>query len=677
MQRLNNPFLYLTSSLILGIILDTYLQFPPWIGFALIGITLILYGWLMRRNTTRFLRTTGIIPAILILFTTIGITVHAIHQPTHDPKHFTHQLNRSPSESHLLQIELLEKLQPTKKFMRFIAAVHTLDNQFSRGKILLHVPRPTATAFQTGTFYALNSILTPIQGTKNPGQFNYAQQLARRGILAQTMTTPLQLKPEHQNVRSWRMTLGQLRQKLALLLRSDAFEPREQGVLNALVLGQRQDLDRTTREDYARAGVIHILAISGLHLGILYAIIQMLLFPLRRLRHGHTIQTLLCLFFIWSFAVFTGATPSVLRAATMFTFLAIGKWHHARSSIIRSLLVSAFVLLCFDPSLLFEVGFQLSYAALFGIVAFHPLTNKLFNTNLLPLRVLWDTARVSCAAQLAVWPLVLYYFHQFPGAFLLSNLILLPLIGFLLGFGVLILVLGLLFHPPIVLINILNALLTAMNDWIHWVGSLDVLFLSDIPFSKAQMTSAYLLLVTLVLWMHFKSKKYRNAAITGSITLLISSLWTNYRHLYSEQLIVFHDRYNTVIAHRSGHQLRVYPSKPIHPWSINNYIKPFMVEHAINNFSLEQPVFAFHFAKKNIARIDRSGDFLPNLLCPDIVILSEGPKVHPQRLLEHWQPKMIIAAAQNPEDDLQLWEKHCKDAGIDFYRVDLLGALEL
>ena len=218
--------------------------------------------------------------------------------------------------------------------------------------------------------------------------------------------------------------------------------PNEIEIVKALILGQKKDINKQLYSDYAAAGAIHILAVSGLHVGIIYFILITLLRPLKRLFKHELIISIIIVISLWGFAFLTGLSPSVIRAVTMFSFFAFAKAINRETNTINTLFLSYFTLLIINPLWLFHIGFQLSYLAVLSILWLLPLFNKVYCPKNYFARKIWDIFTVTLAAQTGIFPLSIYYFHQFPGLFFMTNLIILPFLGVLLGGGIILIILS-------------------------------------------------------------------------------------------------------------------------------------------------------------------------------------------------------------------------------------------
>ena len=256
-----------------------------------------------------------------------------------------------------------------------------------------------------------------------------------------------------------------LQQKSLDALEQYIHAERERAVDEALIIGFRDKMSFDVMQSYAAAGVIHVLAVSGLHVAILFAMLQWLLSFMRRKKHGRIFQAILIVIIIWIFTLVTGASGSVIRAATMFTASPLaGRCKSA--SMYNILAGSALLILLFNPSLIMDVGFQLSYVAVIGITSLYPYVNNwLYRENAL-IDKIWKITAVSIAATVATLPLTSFYFNQFPTYFLIANLIVIPLSGIILQTGLALIVFQ--FIPPLawLLGQLVFALTWIMNEFI-------------------------------------------------------------------------------------------------------------------------------------------------------------------------------------------------------------------
>ena len=319
-----------------------------------------------------------------------------------------------------------------------------------------------------------------INAPLNPHQFDYKFYLAKQGIHQQVFLEKEGFKSLGLDQFSFIGVAAKIRDKVQESLQKYYFKVDELAVINALLLGQRQEISKDLIEDYSKAGAIHILAVSGLHVGIILLILSSLLKPLERIKNGRVLKTILIVLLLWMFAFVAGLSASVVRAVAMFTFLAIGLSFKRKNVILFSLITSMFFLLLFKPMFLFDVGFQLSYLAVFGIIWIQPKLYKIYKPRFKLDDKIWQLFTVSVAAQLGVLPLSLYYFHQFPGLFLLSNLLIIPFLGAILIGGIIIIILALTDFLPQFLAEIYGYIISLMNNFVSWISKQEQFLFTDI-----------------------------------------------------------------------------------------------------------------------------------------------------------------------------------------------------
>lgn len=278
-------------------------------------------------------------------------------------------------------------------------------------------------------------------------------------------------------------------------------------VAKALLLGDKQLIDKDLLLSFAGAGALHVLAVSGLHVGIVMLILSFILSPIKSIKSGKLIFLILAISGVWFYAIITGMSPSVLRAAVMFSFILIGNELQRETSIYQSLMVSALILILVDPHIIFKVGFLLSYFAVIGIVYFYPkiyhllyFKHKIFNWA-------WSVMAVSIAAQIATFPLSIYCFQQFPNLFIVSNLIVIPLSFVLLVIGI-----GYLALSTVPVISdifqfLLNLCLDILNASVRWIENVPYSTIQGISIRWYDVLLLYFFLALIATSLEQKSKK--------------------------------------------------------------------------------------------------------------------------------------------------------------------------
>ena len=266
-----------------------------------------------------------------------------------------------------------------------------------------------------------------LKGPTNPNEFDFRRFLGFRNIYHQDFVKPGDvLKLRSATAKDFRFYSYKVRAWATAIIKERIPDERNNAIALALTLGVTDGIDNDLQYAYASSGAMHVLAVSGLHVGILYGIVILLLRPIKNLSWARWVNAIVTLVVLWSFAFVTGLSPSVLRAVTMFSFIALAKPFGRSTSIYNTLAGSAFILLLYDPYLIMSVGFQLSYLAVLGIISIHRPLYQLIEPSNRFLDWVWNISCVSIAAQLSTFSLGLLYFHQFPVYFLVSNLFVIP-----------------------------------------------------------------------------------------------------------------------------------------------------------------------------------------------------------------------------------------------------------
>ena len=310
------------------------------------------------------------------------------------------------------------------------------------------------------------------QNLGNPAEFDNERYLHIKGITGTAYLPVGGWSRDGCAPMSLRMRALALRERVVELYASLGFGENEKAVLSALTIGDKSELTSEVKDVYSSVGASHILALSGLHLGIFYMILSVLL-PMRRDRRFYSLlRELLVLSVVWAFALVAGLSPSLLRAALLFTLFSLGRCLGRDASSVNSLALAAIVMLLVSPRSLFDVGFQLSFAAVFSILLFHPPLRRLFPVSGKAGGYIVDTLLVSFVAQVGTLPVVWCCFGKFPLYFLLTNMVVVPAAFLVMMLAVLLWVVA-----PIAVVArgvawLLNVLLGALNSFVGFVDGL-------------------------------------------------------------------------------------------------------------------------------------------------------------------------------------------------------------
>lgn len=565
-------------------------------------------------------------------------------------------------------------LKPGRFHDKYEAEVVQIWNKKTSGNILLNIGIDTVkNQLKVDDQIYIAPQFLEVNRPLNPHQFDYKNYLERQGIHHQVFLKSNQFLKVKESI-SFLGFIARIRSKIQKSLYQQGFSNNTYAVINALLLGQRQDISKELIDDYARAGAIHILAVSGLHVGIVLLLLSFILKPLERLKKGRIIKLILIVVFLWFFALLAGMSASVVRAVTMFSAVAIGQTTGNKNSIEHSLIFSMFILLLCKPMFLFDVGFQLSYLAVFGIVQIQPKLSHLWKPKFMMIHKLWQLFTVSIAAQLAVLPLSVFYFHQFPALFWLSNLAIVPFLGIILIGGVLMIMLSLFSLLPDFFVQFYDEIISLMNGFIRFVSKQEAFLFSDISFSRLMMIGSYCVIVFGVHLFYKINVKRLLLFLCSIATIQVVLVFEMSERTFKKELIVFHKSRNSVYGIREGRLLRVYHTLDSLQIRDEKAIISYKVGEAVQlEYLQEQPNY-IQFLEQQIVVIDSLGVYNVNGLKSPIILLKDSPKLNLERLIDELNPKQIIADGSNYKSSIELWKQTCLKRKTPFWITGQNGA---
>jgi len=677
MKLLNFTIIKLTLCLIIGILVGFY--FPISVSSSIVISASLVLSTAIVYLILRSKVTTSIGFGILSFATMIsfGVLIENLHDQKHFSTHYSKQIIDTNHHENLALLRIKERLKPNLYYSKYVANVLKLEDADVSGKVLLTIPRDS-----TNFNLKVNDVIfVPIKFTEvntalNPHQFDYRAYLQRQYIYHQVLVgSDVVHQVESSRISAFGFA-GKLRDKINTKLKQCDFELDELAIINALLLGQRQDMDKAVYQDFINAGVVHVLAVSGLHIGIILLILNKLLNPIRRIEHGAIIKTLTLLALLWSYAVIAGLSASITRAVTMFSIVAIAMNMKRPTNIYNTLAISMFFILLFKPLFLFEVGFQLSYTAVIAIVTIQPMLYNLWHAKWKVTDYLWQIFSVTLAAQIGVAPISIFYFHQFPGLFFVANMAIIPFLPLILGLGLLVIVLGLLDGLPDLLVDFYGAVISLMNSIVKWVSEQEQFLLEHISLSLYQMLSIYLFLLTTVLWLN--KPRYKHLAIAiGSILLIQASfVLQKYEH-QREELTVFHKSRYSLIGKKSNTHLTVFHNLDSLYFKEESTIKDYSIGNFIDSLASAPIKSVYSFKKKKMLVVDSLGVYNIKSFKPDYVLLRNSPKINLHRLLDSLKPKKIIADGSNYKSYVKQWKLTCDTRGVSFHNTRRDGAFVL
>lgn len=665
-KLLNYLPLHFVGFLISGIYAQFFYQFWQF-GFLKLFFLIASISLVMRMLSHKKIVTL----LCLILFFFIGVSATYFNNDSNYSSYYQRHLK----ETSTVILKIDKVLKSGYYHDKYEVEIIQIDTIKTRGKVLLNVAKDsTIKVLKVDDLFLVNSRFQGLNSALNPHQFNYKNYLERQGIYQQLFLENQQFKRIGFQGFSLLGISEKFRDKIQESLEKYNFKTDELAVINALLLGQRQDISKELIADYTRAGAIHILAVSGLHVGIILLILSWIFKPLERLKKGKFIKTILVVLFLWMFAFIAGLSASVVRAVTMFTFLAIGLSFQRKNVIEFSLISSMFFLLVAKPMFLFDVGFQLSYLAVFGIIWIQPRLYKVYKPRFKIVDKFWQLITVSFAAQVGILPLSLFYFHQFPSLFWLSNLIIIPFLGAILIGGILIIFLSLLGFLPPFLATLYGFIISLMNNFVGWISKQEQFLWKEISMSLLLMVSLYILVIFAARFLIDKSARKLSYFLISVLIIQSVLVFETHQKKIKKEFIVFHKSRNSVIGIRAGEQLLVHHDLDSLGIQKSNFITSYRIGENVDQvFNNKIPSF-FEFEKQQILVIDSLGIYQLIGLKNPIVILQYSPKINLERLIKMINPKQIIANGNNYKTFVNRWKVICENEKTPFYYTGINGA---
>lgn len=587
--------------------------------------------------------------------------------------------------------------------------IHLIDRN-----AILYLARDSAAAqLRTGDELLVSTRISPPANNKNFDEFDYARYLIRKGICGTGYVASgkwsilssgghplyLFLPPDATNNHYLRTSMLYLRniansyrEKIISLYRELGFNGDELAVLSALTIGDKTELSESIRESYSVAGASHILALSGLHIGLLYALLFFILQPVaKRGNAGRCLRSLFLIILLWTFAFFTGFSPSVVRSVTMFSILALADVFGRQSFSLNTLAATAwFILLC-NPAWLFDVGFQLSFVAVTSILLIQQPIYRLFTIKSRIGKYVWGLMSVSIAAQLGTAPLVLFYFSRFSTHFLLTNLAVIPLVTIILYIAVFMLLLTPISWIQTYVAEGVKKLLEILNLFVRWVEQLPYSSIDGIWLYQLEVFGIYISL--LLLFYYYMNRRYKNLITCLSFILLLATchvtmLWID----RPQSSLVFYNVRGCPAVHcieSDGHSWINYADTlsdkqllkraATNYWNHHHLLPPkeITADYKTTAFSRRQQILSWQGCRICMVTDNRwrnnSTDSV--LYTIDYLYLCKGYDGHLEELTRLFVPGCIILDASLSEYRRNRLEDECKQSGLRFISLSEEGSV--
>ena len=689
------PFVRLFLPLALGIMCGEFWQPQSSLfgNIILLLSTLCIVFFVLKKTTFQRRWVFGI-PLSIFLFL-LGYQCVFYHDESHNSNHFKTVLN-SPNEKIVMGI-VTDRVEKATNF-RLTVAVKKIGNttdslQDVSGNVLFYLKKDSLLESppQYGDLILTKGKIAEVELPKNPDAFDFKRYLHFQNIHYQSFIYPDELKilaqnrgnPIIQTISHWQI-------KLINILKEHLPTEREFAVGSALILGYRDAVTEEVKDAYVGTGSMHILAVSGMHIMLIFTAFEWFLsFYKSGSRRWRWTKALISIVLIWVFTLLTGAGASVVRAAVMATFLALSKSWSRQVSIYNVLAASAFALLLWNPFWLFDVGFQLSYLAVVGIVYFQPKIRKLLIFKNKLANLAWNATAVGLSAQLVVTPISLYYFHQFPTYFWLSGLLAVPVSSGALYAGIALFFTTKIPFLSLVIGKILFGLVWTMNEIVFFIQKLPLSIFTGFWLSAMGVLGIYIVLMGIAVAL--KTRRLKMLLYPLSIATVSSCLlaFSSIKNIKQREIVVYHIYQNTVVDFIDGQKCYSFSKKNIAKFDALNKIKFAVDNHRMKlkinkletykfNVSEKYPNFIYHFGISNFEGYKMVIlDNLPKndlILTVNTVLLHQNARLNIADLHQHIRFDYIIFDGSNARWRVEKWKDECRLLNIPYHDTFEKGA---
>ena len=559
-----------------------------------------------------------------------------------------------------------------EKFLKVLMEVKSLQNkQQLKGEVLVYFKKPVdASCFKPGNSLKLQSAFIQPKSPLNPHEFNYKEFLERKNIYWQSFVEPEHFEIINQQSEFSLVNLGlAIKQKIKNSFESGSLNKETAQLCTALLTGYDDEINAETINAFAHSGTLHVLSVSGLHTGILYGVLIFLLGLIDKHKKYKFVQLVIISLSLWFFALITGFSPPVLRAVIMLNFIALGRFYYSYSSdhAVNILAVSAFIILVFNPLLIYDTGFLLSYSAVLGILYFEPGFTALINSKYTFVNKLWQLTSVSLAAQISTLPITLFLFHQFPLWFMFTNLIVIPLCTIMMFLGFLFLI-KLSFIAPV--INFCAAILFYC---IHLTDAPGLGYFDYIDFGWRDLMFLSTFIVAMAVFMKQRTYIYVSGAAILLVLWQLTSLLEVMQKKSSSHISVYHVSKQSAVDLKNA--TGIYFDASVSANNYNYHVKP---NHTFYNYPAIDSL-KFNFVKSadnSILRLGSTGQqILINFLNPDYLIVTNNSELEEMQFPGNL--RLVIADGSNNYKNIKKLRALCAKFAIPFYSTAEKGYIQL
>ncbi len=670
----------------IGIVVSFYCTIPLYaiVLAALLSVgTIVYFSFCSLAINYRFGYVNG--GAIMLLFVCLGFAILHQYRWSNRSNYLGKYYTGAQPYWVVLQETPITKAK-TYKAKALVKAVFVANQWRSvKAQTLLYFYKTDtiASKLQYGNQLIIQSALQSIPKAANPGAMNYHEYCSFQNIdyqvfVASNKYIVLDSLEQSAVVQHFQ----QVQQFVLTTLKKYIHQSQAVAVAEALLIGYRNDLDKDLLQAYSTAGIVHIIAISGLHLAMLYSLLVVLLRPFKNLKGYVYMEPIIIIVVLWWFAFLAGAAPSVIRSAIMCSCMAIGKSVQKKANAYNTLAISAMLILVFQPFSLWDVGFQLSFAAVVSILLFSHQLQKLVSFRNKLLLHCWQLLCITMAAQILTLPIVLYHFHQMPTLFLGTNVIAVPLSALILYGEILLLVVAAIPILPVYIGKMLEFCLVMLNKYIAKVAILPFAAFTNVAFLWPQVFCCIAALLLLYGWLYYRQATYLLTSLLCFVVATGIGCWDALQKKGQLLAIVYQVPKQTAIDVVAGNGYRFIGNKAMftNESSIHFFLQPTRIRYRLYNLQASTAIVqhpnCIYSANKKIILVNR-GFTIPKGHTPiaahTLIVCQNAPVTIPQ-LRAAFTFDQLIFDGSNSLWKISKWKKDCDSLHLRHHCTPTDGA---
>lgn len=638
----------------------------------LVSITFLIYHF--SKNKTAFKKISYISSINVFLFLLAHQSFYVYHAKN-DAMHYARYISSTQQQS---VVSIAEVPVVTEKGLKLVVNLKYIYAnskwETTTGKTIIYLKKDSLHTYNVGDYLFLDTKWSYITEPKNPNEFNYKRYLENKNIFNIIYADSKHvIKYNGLGTDHSLMLIGEkIKSKIVSSLRKSNLSDDAFAICSALLVGFDDEINKEVLTSFSHSGTLHILSVSGMHTGVICGIILFIFSYLDKEDKHKKLKCAIIITVLLLFTTITGFSPSVLRATLMLSLIILGKTFQKQSNSYNTLLLSAFILLVANPLLIIDVGFLLSYFAVFGIMYLFPILDSLYFVENKLLKWFWSSCLISIAATIFTLPITLYFFHQFPVWFVFSNLVIIPISLLVMLFALCVVVFTKVLFLKSFFVSITNTTVSLMIYFSNLTDNNSYGYIDNISFGKLDVFFLSALIISLLILISNKQYNYVVASLCICIAWVFLSTAQIYEHIKQNEIIVFNVKQKSFFATRIGNNVYCDLNKITKP-EFERYVKPYLLNYKSLTI-IDSKNSAITINNRAFVNLTDKANLRPEDSF-NFILISNNSLVN---LTDFKDSKpLIIVDGSNTYKTITKLKKQCASNHLKFYNVKENGALIL